>query len=60
MGWIKKVPPPHVCVLPWAVPSGVWQGSVWQCKDCSRQYELISVTGGYFGDLCPEWEELIP
>lgn len=60
MGWIKKVPPPHVCSLPWIIPSGVWLGSVWQCDDCNRQYELAGVTNGYLGDVYPKWEELIP
>lgn len=60
MGWIKKVPPPHVCPLPWLVPSGVWLGSAWQCDGCNRQYELVGVTSGYFGDVYPKWEELIP
>lgn len=60
MGWIKKVPPPHVCAPPWFVPSGVWYGSVWECKDCSRQYEMVGVTRGYLEDPYPTWEELIP
>ena len=59
MGWIKKVPPPHVCSVPWVVPTGVGRGSVWECS-CGRQYELVSATRGYFGDPYPTWEELIP
>lgn len=59
MGWIKKVPPPHVCMLPWVVPSGVWRGSVWECS-CGKQYEMVGVTNGYLGDLYPKWEELVP
>ena len=60
MGWIKKVPPPHPCSLPWIVPSGVGWGSTWECDDCNRQYEYVGDTGDCFGNLYPTWEELIP
>lgn len=58
MGWIKKVPPPHVCSLPWIAPSGVGKGSVWGCT-CGKQYEMTGVTSDFFG-VHPRWEELIP
>lgn len=59
MGWIKKVPPPHVCEMPWDFDYDIGKGSVWECS-CGKQYEYMGTKKDYFGDLYPAWEELIP
>lgn len=60
MGWIKKVPPPHVCGLPWDIDyDSIGNGSVWECS-CGKKYEYFGTKADYFGDLAPAWEELIP
>lgn len=57
MGWIKKVPTPHVCSMPW-VSDDIGKGSVWQCF-CGKQYKYMGKRAGFFGYGDPKWEELI-
>ena len=59
MGWVKKVPPPHLCPLPWDINyDSIGKGSVWECS-CGKQYEYAGTATDCFGCPYPKWEELV-
>ena len=40
MGFVKITERPHYCTLPKPNTKKYWFGTIWECDECHRQYEL--------------------